>query len=130
MATFSFIIGLLGTLVSIFALFYAALAARRSEALLRRLVVYPYRELDIRLAELNPAERSALLALYGTTNRGKSDVDSDTVVAARSRAPEISSQMLAFLAERHWLEKTSGSRYRLNGERLPYLHFLCETENT
>jgi hypothetical protein len=121
------VVGVLGTLVSVLALFYAFLAARRSDALLRRLVVYPFRDLDIHFAALTDTERSALTKMYAATHNGHEDLSDQLIADIRINVPALSSQMLAYLEEQHWIERTS-SHYHLNRDRLPYLHFLQETE--
>lgn len=127
MAIAGLAVGVLGTLVSVFAVFYAAQAARRSDALLRRLVIYPFRELDIRFAALNDAERSGLLALYDCTSEGRQSIDPAVVTAARTQVPALSPMMLDFLARQSWLERTDGAGYRFNRDRLPYLRFVIES---
>jgi len=128
MAIAGLAVGVLGTLVSVFAVFYAAQAARRSDALLRRLVIYPFRELDTTFAALNDEERRGLLALYHGTSEGRQSVDPAVVTAAKTQVPALSPMMLDFLAGQNWLERADGSGYRLNRDRLPYLHFVTESE--
>jgi hypothetical protein len=122
-------VGAIGTIVSLLALFYAALAARRSDALLRRLVIYPFRELDISLAKLTDTERCGLLELYSTTSDGKRLIDGDILATARARVPELTPAMLSFLIRQEWLQPVDKASYRLNRDRLPYLHFVLESES-
>jgi len=128
MAIAGLIVGICGTVVSIFALFYAFLAAHRSEALLRRLVVYPYRELDIAFAGLTAAERDALMELYSRTAEGSKPIDTDVIAQVRLLVPELSPQMLGFLAQKAWLQSDETKIYRISHERSPYLNFVSEAE--
>ena len=129
MALAGLLVGILGTIVSLLALFYAALAARRSDALLRRLVIYPFRELDIKLAELNDTERQGLLELFQNTSDGRQPIDGQVLAVVRSRVPELGQSMLGFLVRTEWLEKIDQATYRLNRDRLPYLRFTLESES-
>ncbi|HEV2783055.1 MAG TPA: hypothetical protein VGX25_27045 [Actinophytocola sp.] len=121
------VIGAVGTVVSVLALFYAAMAAKRSDALLRRLVVYPFRELDIQYAKLTEDERDALLDIYAhhaDAYRSTGARPTNEAVEARPTDPAL----LQFLVAEGWLQRHGGVAYRLNPDRLPYLRFLEETE--
>lgn len=122
------IIGVLGTVLSAVALVYAALAAHRSEALLRRMVVYPFRELDVSFAALNDSERSVLLRLYSVTLQGALPITPELIGQIREDMPDLSSHMLNFLTGHDWLAVTSPNVFRLNRDRLPYLHFIREAQ--
>ena len=123
-----FVIGVLGFIVSAGALFYAWIAARRSDALLRRLVVYPFRELDIEFAKLTSAERRSLLTIYAGTDGGTRGIDSDLDRTLTSGNKDYGGDMLSFLEAERWLVKSDDGQFRINRDRRPYLTFLDETE--
>jgi hypothetical protein len=122
------VVATLGAVVSVFALIYAAQAAHRSERLLKRLVIDPFRDLDFSYAELNEDERRGLLALYDCTSEGRQIVDAEAITKAGTQAPDLSPVMLAFLVGQEWLKLIDGATYRFNRDRLPYLHFVVESE--
>ena len=109
-----FVIGVLGFIVSAGALFYAWIAARRSDALLRRLVVYPFRELDIEFAKLTSAERRSLLTIYAGTDGGTRGIDSDLDRTLTSGNKDYGGDMLSFLEAERWLVKSDDGQFRID----------------
>jgi hypothetical protein len=122
------VIGVLATLISVFGLIYAALAAKRSDILLRRLVVYPFRELDIAFAALTEHERKVLLHLYTSTRHGQVALSDEGIDSIKQEYQIFDIQMLSFLEERRWIERDREGKYTINSDRLPYLHFLNEAK--
>jgi predicted NodU family carbamoyl transferase len=86
MDVLNLILGLLGLIASVVGLFYAALAARRSEKLLRRLVVYPFRELDVAFARLNDREQSVVKSLFARSQGASAPLSEFGPIALGARS--------------------------------------------
>jgi hypothetical protein len=129
MDTFNLILGLTGTIASVLSLFYAALAARRSEALLRRLVVYPFRELDVAFARLTTREQSVVQALYDRALGGSVTLTERVLDNVSTEFPDAGPAMMAFLERENWLRRGQGGVLEVNPDRTPYMTFLAEVES-
>jgi hypothetical protein len=123
------VLGVIGTATSILALFYAFLAARRSDALLRRLVIYPFRELDVAFASLNQREREVLKLLFQDSHSGRLAITNEILAVVASTAPDAGPDMLRYLEREHWLTRAEDNLLCVNADRTPYLTFLRETES-
>jgi len=119
------IIGTLSLIVSIVAAGYAVAAARRSDRILKRIVIYPYRELDGHYAELSSLERLALSEVVRKVNVQARFTRSE--LAAVSEHASDGDCAIDKLIELHWLEN-DGQMLRPNPDRIPYLKFMKESQ--
>lgn len=118
----SFIIGIISLIITIAALVYAYIAASKSEKLLKRLVVYPYRELDKNIQGLMLIDKERLFELFEKFGRN-SFTEEEVKKIFPLHILEIS---LKTLVENRWLIKKDRI-YTINGDRIPYLNFYMES---
>jgi len=118
-------IGVIGALVSLLAAYYSAVAARRSEQLLRRLVIYPFRELDIAFARLNSIEQEILMGFFRVHNGFP-----ESGITGESSSSATDGAVLRFLMTQGWLVEDVPQGYRINPDRVPYLTFTAEAEKS
>lgn len=120
----SFWIGLISFVAGIAATVYAYKSANRGDRLLRRLVVYPFRELDLAISNLTPVQREELIQLY-RISRGKQRFTLSDVIQEIGQFGEVS---LNLLVEEGWLrrEGREGTEFRINPDRRAYLAFYIE----
>jgi hypothetical protein len=124
--TISLAVGIVGSVTSTAALIYAFNAAKRSEALLRRLVVYPYRELDVKFAGLSGREQSLLLVLAEAARRkSQGSLNALVTTDALEGIPEYSIDVAEYLERDGWVDLTPEG-CRLNASRHPYYMFMLE----
>jgi len=122
----SFWIGLTSFVTGIAATIYSYQAARGSDRLLRRLVIYPFRELDLAISNLTPVQRDELIQLYRMSHGKRSF----TVGDATKVIGQFAEASLEVLAEEGWLRKEGKdeTRFRVNPDRRAYLVFSIEAE--
>jgi len=116
----SFAIGIMSLMVTSFAAVYAYRAATRSDRLLKRLVVYPFRELDFEYSELLEVERELLMKVFSLVTSGQEVIISD-ISSERLRSVDIEIA-LHTLVERKWLVRQDEC-LGPNPDRVPYLTF-------
>ena len=131
-------VGVVGLLVSVTALIYSIIAARqatkaanRASALLSRLVVYPFRELDRRHAALAPNEVMLLRAIYDISKLRKAPITRVSLQEQMPRGSRVSQEAIKKLAEDGWIvlpQEDSGG-FLINSDRAPYLAFLVHAES-
>jgi hypothetical protein len=115
-----------GTAASLVGVFYASLAVRRSDALLRRLVVYPFRELDSSFARLNGQEQVAIQCLYPKTSDGQVELTNRILTELRAERPGMTDAMIDCLCEQGWIIGRQDGSQAVNQDRAPYMAFLRE----
>ncbi len=121
----SLYVGILSLVVGIVAAIYAFISASRSERLLRRLIVYPFRELDKQMSQLPVANRKDLFFLFGISKGRKAF----TLKEIRDLLGQFGEEAVSLLVEEGWMNREIGQYtvYRINPERRPYLTFLIES---
>lgn len=124
LAVISFWMGLLSFVAGLAASLYSYKSAQRSDKLLRRLVVYPFRELDRAMSNLAPLEREYLVQLYQMSN-GKRSFSLDD---AEQELGQFARASLNSLVEGEWLLRQGREEpeFRINPDRRPYLVFHVE----
>src|SRR6266508_5475960 len=108
MDALSLSLSIVGIVASVVGVFYAALAARRSDSLLRRLVVYPFRELDVAFARLNEGEQSVVKTLFDRTQSGSAPLTETILAEVSAEFPDAGSAMMTFLVRENWLRRSRG----------------------
>lgn len=114
--------------VGIGALVFAFLSAKRGGRLLKRLVVYPFREQDQEWASFKESERVYLLDLYRSTTRGRKELDSAAIAPFIAKSLQYSSDLVDFLVGKGWVERTEKRGLRIARQKLAYLNFIVETQ--
>ncbi len=127
MAIASFWIGLVALLVTIGAFVFAFISASRADILLKRLVIYPFRDLDQAWASLKESERQFILNLFRRTNMGKGTLSIEAMEDFATTSQEYRKEMLNFLIERGWIDRTDAG-IKIHGDKSPYLNFIMEAE--
>lgn len=121
----SFWIGLISLGVGIVAAIYAYLSAQRGENLLRRLVIYPFREMDFALSRLTDLQRDELILLFRFSRSGKQSFTADD---ARKILGQFGTASVGVLVNEGWIKRVDGteSTYCINPDRRAYLVFFSE----
>jgi hypothetical protein len=122
-------LGIAGVVLSAFGLFYAWLAARRSDSLLRRLVIYPFREFDVAFARLNEKEQSVVKALFLQTHGVSTPLTDAQLATISAKVPDAGPAMMSFLEAEGWLRRDRDGALVVNSDRAPYMSFLREAES-
>ena len=124
MKTVDTLINFLSLLVSFFSLLYAFRAATRSDKILKRLVVYPFRNLDFEFSKLTSNEQKILQQLFLLT---KNDSGTIEKVSARLSLKDIEDLDLAIdlLKENQWISIIGGN-ISIKRDKIPYLNFVKE----
>jgi len=124
LSVLSFWIGIVSFVVGIAAMVYAYKSASRSDRLLRRLVVYPFRELDLAISQLPPVQREELVQLFRMSSaKRRFDLDD-----AREELGQFAEVSLDLLVEQGWLRREGSTppKFRINPDRKAYLTFFTE----
>jgi hypothetical protein len=120
----SFWLGIVSLIVGIVAAVYAERSARKGEALLKRLIVYPFREFDLAISNLTEMQQEELIRLF-IMSKGKEWFKLDR---ATSELGDFARPSLNLLLEKGWLiqESNGETKYRINPDRRGYLTFFIE----
>ncbi len=126
LAILSFWIGLISLVAGILAMIYASKSATRSDRLLKRLVVYPFRDLDLAMSNLTPLQREELLQIYNKFGNRKFQASDALPILG-----QFANATLDLLVEEKWLvrEVNDVAKFRVNNERRPYLAFFVEANS-
>lgn len=103
---------------------FAYRASTKSDRLLRRLVVYPYRNLDVEYSNLTDEEQSLLLQVT-RLQKGQRGVAAEDLLSGTLRESEIVLATRRLTASGWLSERESG--LILNPDRAPYLNFVRES---
>jgi hypothetical protein len=117
-------LAVIGIVLSVGSLIFAYLAASRSDRLLKRLVVEPFRDLDTVYGKLTQAERTLLLQVF-SSQRGAGKGISANRQPSDDLLPQ-DANALEFLREQDWLQQIDPPI--INPDRIPYLTFIRESE--